>query len=153
MRRILIVSQHFPPDGAVGARRALRMAAYMAEFGWNTEVLTVRAEYHDRQDPTSVQRHPPYDVIRTRALLPLRWGRMLRDATPWLGRGRGSHREPDATAAAVAGPASEEPAMSLWRSLLTTPDEYVGWIPVALCAGVLHREPPDLILASGPPFS
>ena len=46
---------------------------------------------------------------------------------------------------------SRDPWIPL-RPLLTTPDEYAGWIPSAVASG-LRVVRPDLILASAPPFS
>jgi len=41
-RRLLLVSYHFPPDAAIGARRWEKLAHYAAERGWGLDVLTHR---------------------------------------------------------------------------------------------------------------
>lgn len=153
MPRVLIVSFHFPPDFSVGAKRVLRMASYLSGFAWEITVLTVRPGYFDRHDPTLMQEPPPFRVVRTHAITPLRWARRLRSAF----KGRTAPREagrihPQGEPAVIPGGTSERP-VPFWRPLLTTPDEYVGWIPLAIGGGILRRLRSDLILASGPPFS
>jgi glycosyltransferase involved in cell wall biosynthesis len=150
MPRLLIVSLHFPPDASVGAKRVLRMATHLPEFGWNTTVLTVRPGYFDRHDPSLLGAPLPFRVVRTHAITPLRWARYLRDRIRRRSTGEGPHG-PNPNLTAGRADAMERSAPS-WRSWLATPDEYVGWIPLALAAGVLRCRP-DVILASGPPFS
>jgi glycosyltransferase involved in cell wall biosynthesis len=153
MLRVLIVSFHFPPDFSVGAKRVLRMASYLSRFGWETTVLTVRPGYFDRHDPTLMQEPPPFRVVRTHAITPLRWARRLRGA--FKGRtapGEAGRFHPPGDPVVVPEGAGDRP-VPFWRPLLTTPDEYVGWIPLAIGGGILRRLRSDLILASGPPFS
>ncbi len=38
--RLLLVTYHFPPDSAIGARRWEKMAQYVAERGWGLDVIT-----------------------------------------------------------------------------------------------------------------
>jgi glycosyltransferase involved in cell wall biosynthesis len=80
MKKILIVSYHFPPDAAVGAIRAAKFARYFPEFGWRPYVLTVKEKYYDMLDrsrmsdvivPEKVFRtwawpHPPPAVLYLR---------------------------------------------------------------------------------------
>ena len=153
MPRLLLVSETFPPDASVGAKRTRRMAAHLARLGWEVEVLTIASSSYDHLDPTLVDAGAPYRVIRTFAVTPMVWGRRLRD------RLRGS---PSAVptgpvdgrraAAGEAGPAGGS-LLAAGRALLTTPDEFVGWIPFAAAGALTSAGRPDLILASGPPFS
>ena len=39
-RTVLLVSRHFPPDFAVGGKRAWRFARHLRQFGWQAVVLT-----------------------------------------------------------------------------------------------------------------
>jgi hypothetical protein len=45
-RRLLVVSYHFPPDRAVGAKRWEKFARYAAERGWGLDVF-MRGDVHD----------------------------------------------------------------------------------------------------------
>ncbi|MCK9906637.1 hypothetical protein MXD63_42430, partial [Frankia sp. Cpl3] len=48
----------FPPIGGGGVPRALKMAKYLGEFGWNVHVLTVDPAYHATLDPSLLEQIP-----------------------------------------------------------------------------------------------
>ena len=54
MKRVLIVSPHFPPVNAADMHRARMVLPFLRENGWEAEVLAVRrelsAEYRRRLD-------------------------------------------------------------------------------------------------------
>ena len=41
MRRLLMISPHFPPDSSAGTHRVRLLAPYLEAFGWRPTVLTV----------------------------------------------------------------------------------------------------------------
>jgi glycosyltransferase involved in cell wall biosynthesis len=41
MRRVLFIAYYFPPLGGSGVMRAVKLAKYLPQFGWNPTVLTV----------------------------------------------------------------------------------------------------------------
>lgn len=47
MRRVLLVSPHFPPDASAGAHRARVVAPYLADHGWRPTVLTVHPDGYE----------------------------------------------------------------------------------------------------------
>jgi glycosyltransferase involved in cell wall biosynthesis len=52
MRRVLMISPHFPPDTNAGTHRVRLLAPYLREFGWEPTVLSVDpAAYEGRLDP------------------------------------------------------------------------------------------------------
>lgn len=52
MRRVLMISPHFPPDTSAGAHRVRLLAPHLAEFGWDPTVVTVEERgYEGRLDP------------------------------------------------------------------------------------------------------
>lgn len=52
MRRVALVSGHFPPSNLVGAHRARLWSRYLPEFGWEPIVVTGDpARYEERPDP------------------------------------------------------------------------------------------------------
>src|SRR6266849_4551814 len=55
MRKILIVSYHFPPDAAVGGMRPAKFAKYLPQFGWEPIILTVKQRYHRLSDPSKLK--------------------------------------------------------------------------------------------------
>ena len=52
MRRVLMVSPHFPPDTSAGTHRVRLLAPHLPAFGWEPTVVTVDpAHYEGRLDP------------------------------------------------------------------------------------------------------
>jgi hypothetical protein len=69
MRRVLMVSPHFPPDTSAAAHRVRLLAPHLPACGWEPTVLTVEPRaYEGRLDP-GLARLVPADlrVIRARA--------------------------------------------------------------------------------------
>ncbi|MGE0702692.1 MAG: glycosyltransferase, partial [Vicinamibacterales bacterium] len=73
MRRVLIVSPHFPPVNAPDMQRVRMSLPYFVENGWQPWVLTVASEYQDAPIEPALAATIPDDVpvVRTRAI-PLR---------------------------------------------------------------------------------
>lgn len=78
MRRVLMISPHFPPDTSAGAHRVRLLAPHLSAFGWEPTVVTVREDgYEGRLDPElaslvpaslRVLRAPAWSVGVTRLL-------------------------------------------------------------------------------------
>jgi hypothetical protein len=52
MRRLALVSGHFPPSNLVGAQRARLWSRYLPQFGWEPTIVTGNpARYEERPDP------------------------------------------------------------------------------------------------------
>lgn len=152
MNPILFVVYHYPPDTAVGAVRPAQFAKYLPEFGWRPMILTVYERYYELGDPSgSAPTTGPEVVVRTRMLRsPLYYYRRLR-------------RRPDhapAPGATSPGRPAGSPGLAarLRRfvgSLLTFPDEVVGWFPFALLRALLiiRRHRVRVVVTSAPPHS
>jgi len=69
VRRVLLVSPHFPPDSSAGTHRVRLLAPHMAGHGWAPTVLTVDPrDYEGRPDDALAASVPDsVRVIRTRA--------------------------------------------------------------------------------------
>src|SRR5438067_2588507 len=78
MRRLLMISPHFPPDSSAGTHRVRLLAPHLETYGWTPTVLTVAAEdYESRLDPELAALVPAsLEVVRSRAL-PARLTRRL----------------------------------------------------------------------------
>src|SRR5436189_1476130 len=70
MRRLLMISPHFPPDSSAGTHRVRLLAPHLAEFGWTPTVLTVaEQDYEGRIDSELASLVPRgLEVVRSRAL-------------------------------------------------------------------------------------
>ena len=70
MKRVLMVSPHFPPDTSAGAHRVRLLAPHLPDRGWEPTVLTVEPSgYEGRLDPDLADLVPAsLRVIRVNAL-------------------------------------------------------------------------------------
>jgi glycosyltransferase involved in cell wall biosynthesis len=80
---LLMVARDFPPANSSAALRALSLTEQLAEQGWRTTVVSVRAQRHAWTDQGLAERVPPTCAVRlafgfdTKATLSL-WGRYPR---------------------------------------------------------------------------
>ena len=64
MRRVLMVSPHFPPDSTAATHRVRLLAPYLPLFGWEPTVLTVDPrDYEGRLDSVLADSVP--QAVRT----------------------------------------------------------------------------------------
>jgi len=154
MRKILIVSYHFPPDASVGGMRPAKFAKYLPQFGWEPIILTVEERYHPLIDQSKLKDLGPAPrVYRTRMLpqpgrLYLALKTRLRKATPG----------PASTPVAASSSTHRGVLSSIRRalgSLECLPDDKQTWIPVAvpIAAKIVRQHNVDALLTTGPPMS
>jgi hypothetical protein len=156
VRRLLVITYHFPPDGAIGGQRWAGLSKYLARLGWEVHVITASAAGAERTDP-NVHR---YFRPRRRTL------NDLYNAAAGRFRQRASNDE-DATndqtpsrktPARLSSFSSLRPVAAVRRILgrsMYLPDEGRGWVaPAANAARALMRERHfDVVVTSGPPHS
>ncbi len=78
MRRVLMVSPHFPPDSSAASHRVRLLAPHLADAGWDPTVVTIdSAAYESRLDPDLERLVPSsLNVVRAPAW-PARWTRRV----------------------------------------------------------------------------
>ncbi len=78
MRRVLMISPHFPPDSSAGAHRVRLLAPHLPQYGWEPTVVAVDArDYEGRLDAELCQLVPRHvRVVRCRAWS-VRWTRRV----------------------------------------------------------------------------
>ena len=155
--RILMVTYHFPPDGAIGAVRPYEFAWLLPQHGVDVWVLTVLPEYAERLDPSAVPEGIPMERIIRTSVLPSRRDRYLQitqGLRRWI---RGRTGKAISTQGSSSG-ASHSPRRTalLWRCFtdwLSYPDWYAGWRHPALqAADSLMREVQfSAVLSTAPP--
>lgn len=144
--RLLVITYHFGPEGAVGGLRWAGIAKYLARMGWQVTVITGAPQRgaRGRCGGVDVEYCPRwwtsfdgFQLLRRRALKG--GGGPARNGGPPAARPPGLLRRLRAEAASV----------------LAFPDEGRGWIcRAALRArSVVRRLQPDVIVSSGPPHS
>ena len=52
MKKVLIITTHFAPDIHVGAKRPIKFAKFLPEFGWKPIILTKETKYYHGIDET-----------------------------------------------------------------------------------------------------
>lgn len=69
MRRVLMVSPHFPPDASAGAHRVRLLAPYLPAFGWEPTVVSVDPSGYEGRLDLELARLVPETVrvVRARA--------------------------------------------------------------------------------------
>ncbi|HET7536196.1 MAG TPA: glycosyltransferase [Candidatus Didemnitutus sp.] len=95
MKRVLIVSPHFPPTNAPDMQRARQCLPHLTALGWQAEVLAVDpADATAPRDPLLLETLPAVPVHRVRAL-PRTLGRLLGLGSLGLRAHRALDREGD----------------------------------------------------------
>jgi glycosyltransferase involved in cell wall biosynthesis len=154
MKRVLLITYHFPPDGAVGSVRAAKFAKYLPEFGWEATILTVKPKYCDVLDTNTI------DVNSSGIPVVIRTG-MFRNPSFYYRKIKRRLRS-NGTKAYVSPPETEkaarhaQTAFRTWIDfLLSFPDEQTGWIPFGFIKGMqaLYRKNTSVLMTSGPPHS
>ncbi len=139
MRRLLMVAYYFPPLGGIGSLRAMKLATYLPESGWDVTVLAPRRGTYYR-DPTLS--FPEEKVVRTGSLELSRAGKTV------LAPGTAD------TQAALVGPLRRR-MRDAARRWLYRPDPQIGWYPFAVWAGrrVLREGRFDAVFSSSFPIT
>jgi glycosyltransferase involved in cell wall biosynthesis len=118
-RNVLIIAYYFPPIGGGGVQRALKMAKYLGEFGWQPHVLTVEPVAHVSLDESLLAELP--EGVRIHRCREWSLGRQAflpapRPASAAGGGAAGAAAVPSASAAAAAPAAPGETAVKTGTS-------------------------------------
>jgi hypothetical protein len=142
MKKVLVITYHFPPRPTVASLRPSGLAWYLPEFGWKAVILT--AALPGRPDPN-------FEVIETRYHDCLGFGKKLlklNSQSPLIAQAKNklkikSERSPlDFILAAIGG-------------IIAYPDPQKGWRRFALEAGrdILRRQDIKAMISSSPPVT
>ncbi len=78
MRRVLMVSLHFPPDTSAATHRVRLLAPHLPQYGWEPTVVTVSPDaYEGRLDPRLAALVPRSLAVVRCPAWPARWTRMF----------------------------------------------------------------------------
>jgi glycosyltransferase involved in cell wall biosynthesis len=148
--KVLLVTFSFPPSNTVGAIRVGKLARYLERRGYELRVLTTDVD-EDRSLPLEV---PKEWVVYTD----------YRKRRDWLGVWVGRFRSRPPTGSNVEEPLAQDRKRRklIWdllrrqyHGMVSIPDQRIDWMRTAIPAGrrLIEEWKPDIIFASGPPFT
>jgi len=149
MKRVLVITYHWPPSGGVTVLRCLKLVKYLKEFGWEPVVFTARDAKYQFEDSSNFKDIPEgLEVVRVTAPEPTNLFKRLtgrkRD-TPLL-----------SITATSADQRSRWDALGVWvRGNFFIPDARALWIrpSVRHLNRYLKDHPVDAIFTDGPPHT
>ncbi len=149
MKRVLIITYYWPPNGGAGVQRWLKMAKYLPKHGWQPVVYTPENPEIITPDAALANEVPPEaEVIKRPINEPYTFykrltGRKADDKVHlgFLNEGKKKSWRED---------------LAVWvRGNAFIPDARVWWVKpsVKFLAGYLEKHPVDAIVSTGPPHS
>ncbi|MGH7665048.1 MAG: hypothetical protein ACRENI_12245 [Gemmatimonadaceae bacterium] len=91
LRRLLLVSYHFPPGVAVGGLRWRKFAVHLADCGWALDAITLDPRRMARRDEGALHELPPGTRVYGVADPDLAFERMEHQVWKWYRRARPPH--------------------------------------------------------------
>ena len=150
VRRLLVITYHFPPDGSIGGQRWAGLSKYLARLGWEVHVITSCAGSQADVE-SGIHRH-----VRLRR-------RTLNDVYKnAVSRFRQPPNKDAPLTSQDAGPAGESSRLGIvagTRRILGDamylPDHARGWVGRAgsTAHDLLRKKKFDMVITSGPPHS
>lgn len=128
-KNILIFSLFFSPSAEIGGKRFTFLAPLLQERGFNVQVLTLPETCYRQKDYSLVSVVPVFRAPIIPYIMPLPWG---------------------------SPPSFLKKALGyIWSNYLSIIDIHSGWILPSFLKGLeIHRKQPiDVIIVTGPPFS
>lgn len=149
MKRVLVITYHWPPSGGVTVLRCLKLVKYLREFGWEPVVFTARDAKYQFEDPSNFKDVPDgLEVLRVTAPEPTNLFKRLtgrKRETPLL-----------SITATSSDQRSRWDALGVWvRGNFFIPDARALWIrpSVRHLSRYLKDHPVDAIFTDGPPHT
>lgn len=149
MKRVLVISYYWPPNGSVGAHRWLKMCKYLPAHGWRPVVYTPSNPEMSAVDE-GLLRDVPADLEVIKRPITEPFGLYKR----FTGRPQDARMQTAFLNEQGTGGWKEE--LALWvRSNLFVPDARVWWVrpSVRFLKRWLASNPVDAIVTTGPPHS
>ena len=157
MTSVMLITQVFPPESAVGGHRPAGLCRHLAALGWNATVLSVQPQAEAALDPCLLQRIPAsVRVVRAACPdLPAIASRIMDSIS--------LRRRRDGSSPVAEGPVPASPqAPGGWRKVIDwlswwfqVPDLAVGWFVPGVWAGLwqARRCRPDVLFSTGPAWT
>lgn len=127
MKKLLVISYHYPPGKEVSGRRVQQLVEHLPSFGWDYRILTIRRGTEDKK------------VHESRFL-------EITSRKPWIQR---------LTASSLGKGQRWRNIARMLKRAVFIPDEKIGWLPFAYkeACHIIRKEQIDAVLISCGPFS
>ena len=159
MKKLLLVSYHFPPDAEVGGLRVQKFAKYLPLYGWEPFVLSVDERYYPLKDFERVK-DVNCKVFRTKMMLnPRQTYTALKSLISFATRKKGNSTEGSSAVIDEGAVELRERSVSGLKrfilSLLWLPDDRTGWILPAVIRGqvLIKKYRIETLMTTSPPHS
>ena len=148
MKRVLIITYYWPPQGGSGVQRWVKFSKYLPSFGWTPVIYTPENPDMTATDETLSKDIPEQAIILRRPIIePYSLFRKMvgapKDSAP-------------VNHISGGGKKSWKMKLSLWlRANIFVPDPKFLWIrpSVKFLKKYLQENPVDVIISTGPPHS
>jgi glycosyltransferase involved in cell wall biosynthesis len=152
-RKILLISYLFPPVGGIGVQRALSLAKYLPQCGFDVHVLKATNAGGPVYDPDLLRQIPSHVTVHEAFTpeIPFHIRQKL-----WTRLTRGNGAKP------AAGLAAAPTGSFSWKKLITgtarrilSPEPEILWAPFAFrkAAAIIRRHSIGTVMITVPPFS
>jgi glycosyltransferase involved in cell wall biosynthesis len=152
VKKVLVISYHFPPAGGSKTRRLLKFLKYLPQFHWMPIVLTTSGGTGFGFDPSLVNVIPREVLIHRAFDLSSIFKRILRISGQERSVSTGQRRR----RLRVSTGRIWQKVVDWVKQWTAIPDAFLlMWAPFATCVGfkAITREETDIIYSTGPPFS
>ncbi len=148
MKRVLIVTYHWPPSGGIGVLRCLKIAKYLRNFGWEPVIYAPLNAQYEYIDNTNIKDIPEnITVLRHKIFEPFNLFKKL------SGRKKTDSANPVYISDRKKGLVDK---FAIWvRANYFIPDARALWIKpsVKYLTKYLETNPVDAIFSDGPPHT
>lgn len=151
MRRVLVITYYWPPNGGVGGQRWLKMCKYLPEQGWQPVVYTPANPEMAAVDE-GLLRDVPQDLEVIKRPITEPFGLYKR----FTGKAKGERIQTAFLKEEGSEGAGWKERFALWvRSNGFVPDARVWWVrpSIRFLEDYLRQHPVDAVVTTGPPHS
>lgn len=158
--RILLISYLFPPAGGIGVQRALSLARYLPDCGFEVHILSAANAAAPVRDPALCQRVPS-EVKQYHAFTPeipfwvrhTIWNYLSGGKNPKEGDSKSHEQVVASNGSPKAGGVKSLATRAIRRIL--SPEPEVLWAPFAIrkAKQVVRKHGIDVVMVTAPPFS
>lgn len=156
-KKMLLVAYLFPPIGGGGVPRALKMARYLAEEGWDVHVLTVDHTYHATKDDSLLRQLPSNVFIhRAKEFNLVQTMRPTQKEAPKQS-GKQNPAAPSPQRGGVKQMLRQRivPFLKKVKNTMMIPDDMIGWLPQAAKLGeeIVKKHDISVMFSTSGPYT